>query len=91
MVIISAHNISDVVEITAGINHGSKAPGNPQLAKQIQSLLSAANIQCQMNQTRRFDLGVNMPITVMNPKGAIPVVSVSLNSNLSASFHLKLG
>jgi aromatic ring-opening dioxygenase catalytic subunit (LigB family) len=84
MVVFSAHNISDVVEITAGMNHGSKAPGNPLLALKIKGLLSAANIQCQMNQTKRFDLGVNMPIAVMNPKGAIPVVSVSLNSNLNA-------
>jgi aromatic ring-opening dioxygenase catalytic subunit (LigB family) len=90
-VVISAHNVNDAIEITAGNNHGSRYTGHPQLAKKIEGLLNAANIKTRMMQTKKWDFATTHPMMAMNSKGKIPLVSVSLHQNLSAKYHLKLG
>ena len=66
-VVISAHNVNDIVEITSGTNHGSKWKGHPQLSKKIESLLNSANIQSKMMGTKRWDFATTFPMKPMNP------------------------
>ena len=67
------------------------APGSPQLATRIADLLSNSPIAHHLNPTRGFDHGVFVPFLLMYPQADIPIVQVSLDSNLDPEFHLRLG
>lgn len=89
MIVFSAHHVADMVEITT--NDGSCAKGSPELSRQVQELLKAANIPCRLVHSRRWDHGVTCPATIINSKYKMPCVAVSLNQSLSGAFHVKLG
>jgi 4,5-DOPA dioxygenase extradiol len=107
IVILSAHYEADPIEITSAKNpsmlydyHGFPpetyeyqypAPGSPELASEIQSLLTSNNIDSKLNATRGFDHGVFIPLMLMYPEATIPVVCVSLHKSLDISTHLKIG
>jgi aromatic ring-opening dioxygenase catalytic subunit (LigB family) len=107
ILVVSAHWESDPVEILASqqpsmlydysgfppetYKYQYSAPGSPELARQIQSLLSDHNIPSKLNDKRGFDHGVFIPLMLMYPEADIPVVSLSLHTSLDAKFHLKLG
>lgn len=67
------------------------APGNPELAARIQSLLKAHSIDAHTDPQRGFDHGVFIPLLLMFPQADIPVVPVSLLNSLDAREHLALG
>lgn len=67
------------------------APGEPQLAARISSLLGQAGLPSKANPTRGFDHGMFIPLMLMFPDADIPVVQLSLNSNLDPQSHLQLG
>jgi aromatic ring-opening dioxygenase catalytic subunit (LigB family) len=67
------------------------APGEPQLAARISSLLGQAGLPSKANPTRGFDHGMFIPLMLMFPDADIPVVQLSLNSNLDPQIHLQLG
>ena len=67
------------------------APGDPQLATRIAALLGQAGLPSKLNPSRGFDHGMFIPLMLMFPDADIPVVQLSLNSNLDPQIHLQLG
>ena len=64
------------------------APGSPELAKQVQSLLQPENVE--LNPTRGFDHGAWAVLKFLYPDADIPVVQLSLNRLQSAEWHFNL-
>ncbi len=67
------------------------APGSPELAQRIKSLLDEEGIETQLNPRRDFDHGTFVPLMLMYPEAKIPVVQLSLLKSLEAEAHLALG
>jgi len=66
-------------------------PGAPQFAEHVLSLLREKNIPCAGNNEHGLDHGAWCPLKLMYPDADIPVVQLSLSSNLDAEFHRDLG
>lgn len=66
------------------------APGSSTVAHRIGQLLDTAGIKHRFNTERGYDHGVFVPL-LMYPDADIPVVQVSLRSDLDPRFHLELG
>lgn len=67
------------------------AAGDPALALRIQTLLGEASITAQREDSRGFDHGMFIPLMLMFPQADIPVVQLSLRSDLAAQAHLDAG
>jgi aromatic ring-opening dioxygenase catalytic subunit (LigB family) len=67
------------------------APGSPELAGQVESLLRQARIPAELSATRGFDHGVFVPLKVAFPEANTPVVTLSLASSLDPELHLAIG
>jgi len=107
IVVVSGHHEGSLIEVTSGAAppllfdysgfppHTYEleypAPGSPALAARIADLLSAAGIPHRLDDRRGFDHGVFVPLLLVYPDAGIPVVQVSLRSDLDARFHLGLG
>lgn len=107
IVVVSAHWLEPTVSVTGAPNPGLiydyygfpahtyelkyPAPGKPELAKEVVMTLGRANIAANINPTRGFDHGMFIPMMLMFPNADIPVVQLSLNSNLDPLTQLELG
>ena len=67
------------------------APGEPQLAVRITELLQQAKLPAQTSPTQGFDHGMFIPLMLMFPQANIPVVQLSLRSDLDPLAHLQAG
>lgn len=67
------------------------APGSPELGARVLALLDAAGIDAAADPTRGFDHGVFVPLLLMFPEAAIPVVPLSIRSDYDPAAHLALG
>ncbi|RST52025.1 DODA-type extradiol aromatic ring-opening family dioxygenase [Variovorax sp. DXTD-1] len=67
------------------------APGSPQLAQRVQSLLTAAGQPAAIDPERGFDHGMFSPMAAMYPDASVPVVQLSLKRGLDPAEHLALG
>jgi aromatic ring-opening dioxygenase catalytic subunit (LigB family) len=67
------------------------APGSPELSARVEQLLSEAGITSRADATRGFDHGVFIPLKVAFPEAHIPIVQLSLRSDLDAEAHLAVG
>ena len=67
------------------------APGNPELAEQISSLLNSAGISASTEPNRGLDHGAWVPLLHMMPSADIPVVQVSMPYPLAPLEAWKLG
>ena len=67
------------------------APGSPELASRIQSMLSQAGLPAAVDPARGYDHGVFVPLKVAFPQAQIPVVTLSLAASLNPDFHLAAG
>jgi 4,5-DOPA dioxygenase extradiol len=67
------------------------APGSPLLAQKIMGLFQQAGIQPILDSEQGWDHGVWMPLKLMYPEADIPVVAISINSQLSAKEHYEYG
>ncbi|MBE9029427.1 dioxygenase [filamentous cyanobacterium LEGE 11480] len=68
-----------------------KAPGSPQLAIQIQTLLEQSQIPCRINPDRGLDHGAWVPLMLMYPAADIPIVQLSINYEQTPEYHWKIG
>ena len=68
-----------------------RAPGNPQLAARLQSLLTGAGIAAGSDAKRGLDHGVWDPLLLMYPHADIPVVELSVQPGRDADWHYKVG
>jgi len=67
------------------------APGDPALAKQVSELLCAAGMPARLDPQRPFDHGTWVPLSLMYPKADIPVVQVSLPTQLGPKLQEMVG
>lgn len=67
------------------------ANGAPQLAEQIQQMLSSAGIEAATVADQGLDHGAWIPMLYMFPNHDIPIVQVSLNSTKDAIAHFEIG
>ena len=67
------------------------APGLPTLAGRVCGLLGAAGIACHEDAQRGFDHGVFIPLKLVYPDAAIPIVQLSLKGDLDPAAHLEAG
>lgn len=67
------------------------APGNPELASRIHTLLKNNKIPCELDTKRGFDHGVFIPLMLTFPDADIPVVTLSLHASFNPELHLRIG
>ena len=67
------------------------APGAPAIAEHVRSVLGEAGIETRADAERGFDHGVFIPFMLIYPEADVPLVMISLDNDLSAETHLKLG
>ncbi|WP_442113117.1 DODA-type extradiol aromatic ring-opening family dioxygenase [Pseudomonas sp. NUPR-001] len=67
------------------------APGDPALAQRISELLCAAGLPARLDPQRPFDHGTWVPLSLMYPKADIPVVQVSLPTQLGPQLQELVG
>lgn len=67
------------------------APGSPELAHQIQKLLTTKHMDSVLDGKRGFDHGAFVALMEMFPEATIPVVMVSMHSSLSVKDNVALG
>jgi aromatic ring-opening dioxygenase catalytic subunit (LigB family) len=67
------------------------APGAPALAERIVALLKAAGLDARTDPDRGFDHGVFIPFLLVFPEANIPVVPLSLTTDLDPLKHLRAG
>ncbi|AIL60683.1 DODA-type extradiol aromatic ring-opening family dioxygenase [Pseudomonas alkylphenolica] len=67
------------------------APGDPALAQQVSELLCAAGMPARLDPQRPFDHGTWVPLSLMYPKADIPVVQVSLPTQLGPKLQELVG
>ena len=67
------------------------APGSPELAQRIASLLNQAGLQTRSDTSRGFDHGAFVPLALMFPEADIPVVQVSIQASYNPAIHFELG
>ena len=67
------------------------APGSPEVAARVATLLREAGLPTETAPRRGFDHGVFVPLKVVFPQAEIPVVSMSLAAGLDPAQHLASG
>ncbi|MGE3926661.1 MAG: class III extradiol ring-cleavage dioxygenase [Lautropia sp.] len=67
------------------------APGSPSLAGRVKAMVAAAGMECREDASRGFDHGTFVPLMLMFPEAAIPVVTVSMKSTYDPEEHIRLG
>ena len=67
------------------------APGAAELASRAVALLKAADITAGIDGCRGLDHGAWVPLRWMYPAADVPVIQLSLQTELGAAHHLRLG
>lgn len=67
------------------------APGQPELAQQVQQLLQSAGIKASLDAERGFDHGAFVTAFIMYPEASIPIVQLSIDANYDPTQHIALG
>ena len=67
------------------------APGAPELAHKVFSLLGSADIEAKLDGQRGFDHGLFVPLKIMYPDANIPCVQLSLVKSLQPEEHIRMG
>jgi 4,5-DOPA dioxygenase extradiol len=67
------------------------APGSPELAGRSAELLAASGIAARLDPARGLDHGAWVPMGLAYPKADVPVVQLSVQSDLGPAHHLALG
>ncbi len=67
------------------------APGSPELAERVQSLLTAVGLQAALDDERGLDHGAWVPLKYLYPNANIPVVQLSLNPTVAPKMQFALG
>ncbi|MDD2056027.1 dioxygenase [Pseudomonas putida] len=67
------------------------APGEPALAQRVSQLLCTAGLPARLDPQRPFDHGTWVPLSLMYPSADIPVVQVSLPTQLGPKLQEMVG
>jgi aromatic ring-opening dioxygenase catalytic subunit (LigB family) len=66
------------------------APGAPDLAERLVSVLGQSGIAARTDARLGFDHGMFIPLLLMFPNADIPVVQLSLKTSLNPVEHLAI-
>ena len=67
------------------------APGQPELAAQVVALLKEGGLTTQLDPERPFDHGAWVPLSLLYPQADIPVVQLSLPTQLGPAMQGRIG
>ena len=67
------------------------APGAPELAARAAELLEFAGLPARLVRNRGLDHGTWVPLKLLYPEADIPVVQLSVQPQLGAEHHLRVG
>jgi 4,5-DOPA dioxygenase extradiol len=67
------------------------APGDPDLAARIVELSAAAGLAYEIDPSRGLDHGARVPLSLMVPQADIPVLQISLQTQLGPRHHMQVG
>ncbi|MDX8399888.1 MAG: class III extradiol ring-cleavage dioxygenase [Gallionellaceae bacterium] len=67
------------------------APGAPELAERVVSMLTSAGMRADLHPNRGLDHGAWIPLSVMYPHANVPVTQLSLIRNKGPATHFELG
>ena len=67
------------------------APGMPELAAKVKTLLAGEGVACREDPNQGFDHGTFVPLGLMYPNADMPIVLLSLRSSYDAAEHIKVG
>ena len=67
------------------------APGSPELASRVQSLIQDAGYSAHLDPKRGFDHGTFTVMYPIYPQAQIPVVQLSLKQSYDPKLHLEVG
>ena len=67
------------------------APGYPELAHRISSILKQNSIESKVDMQRGYDHGVFVPLMIMYPEATIPCLQLSLLNSLDPKDHIQIG
>lgn len=67
------------------------APGSPELAARVAGLLGEAGLETGTDWQRGLDHGAWIPLQIMYPGANIPVVQLSVQSQLGPDHHYRIG
>lgn len=107
IIVVSAHWLESIVSVTGAQapdlifdyygfpehTYELKYPakGDSNIANQIVQSIEAAHISAKLELSRGFDHGMFIPMMLMFPDADVPVIQLSLNSNLDSQTHVNLG
>lgn len=107
ILMISAHWSSPVPTVSAAINPRTihdfsgfpqalydlnyPAPGSPELAERVVTVLAQAGIVCETHPSRGLDHGAWVPLLLAYPTAEIPVVQLSIQYHRDVFYHWQLG
>ena len=107
ILVISAHWEESTPVITSGLRpelifdyygfppetyqYAYPAPGLPELAENLHSILSRTGMNSKLDPQRGFDHGLFIPLMIMYPEATIPCVQISLLNSLDPAEHIQLG
>src|SRR3546814_55007 len=63
------------------------APGSPELASRVQTLLTRAGLKTREDAGRGFDHGTFVPLSLMYPQADVPIVMLDRKSTRLNSSH----
>ena len=67
------------------------APGAPDLARRVVTLLADRDMPCAVSAGRGLDHGAWIPLMLMYPKADVPVTQLSIQPDAGPAAHLALG
>lgn len=67
------------------------APGSPEVAVRVAELIKDAGFAVDLDDKKGFDHGAFTPMEIIYPEADMPLVQLSLQSNLDPEEHLALG
>lgn len=67
------------------------APGSPEIAAEVTTLIHRAGIPVTTHPTRGFDHGTFVPLSVSYPNADVPVIQLSMRHDYDPNSHFRLG
>jgi aromatic ring-opening dioxygenase catalytic subunit (LigB family) len=107
LIVISGHWEENVIAVNAGAHppmlfdyYGFPpetyrltypAPGAPDLALRVETLLNRAGLPVREETRRGYDHGVFVPFKLIYPQADVPIVQISIHKSFDPALHLAVG